>query len=112
MIRQEVFPDSYFTLKNICEIREMKIIVKSMVDDGFRTECLNVYNIYRSKFMNKCLCRLGLQEVNLNDIKNENIGNLINAFNTALKILLPNERMIWHHIFPGLSTDYCIFFLC
>ncbi|XP_050908582.1 exocyst complex component EXO70B1-like [Lathyrus oleraceus] len=110
-----VLPDNYISMKTL-RIKEMEEIadylhktVKNMVDVEFISECCNMYNIFRSKFIDRCLCRLGLQEVNLCNPENENIKSLIRALHIALNTLLPNERMTWHRVFSGFSTKYCIF---
>ncbi|XP_004490693.1 exocyst complex component EXO70B1-like [Cicer arietinum] len=109
-IRQEVLPHSKSNIMEIDDIIDnLHKTVKNMVEDGFQTECCKVYNIFRSRFINKCLCKLGLQEVNLCDVENENIENLISDFNIALRILLPNERRVWNHIFSMYSFEYSIF---
>ena len=97
MKSQEAFPDSYiwtktFKIKGMKDIKQdLHRIVKNMVEAGFWTECCNMYNIFRSNFLNKCLCRLGLHEIKLCDVNDNHIENLINAFHIALSILLPIE---------------------
>jgi len=66
-----------------------------------------MYNIFRSKFLNKCLCKPGVHEINLHDVDNGNFGNLIKAFHTVLRILLPNERNI--RLLFWFSTKHDIF---
>jgi hypothetical protein len=116
VIGQEVFPESFildntFKIKGMKDINEdLHKIVKNFIEAGFQAEtCCNIYNIFRIEFLNKCLYRLELQEFNLCDVENENIGSSINAFNTALMTLLPNERVIWHRVFSGFSLKYSLF---
>ncbi|PNY10444.1 exocyst complex component [Trifolium pratense] len=115
MLNQELVPRSYIWtpadkimgIESI--IYDLQKIVNKMMEDGFRSECCNMFNIFRSKFLNKCLCRLGLHEVNFRDVDNKSFGNLIKAFHTALRILLPNEKWIWQRVFFGFSLENSIF---
>ncbi|KAI5435022.1 uncharacterized protein LOC127118476 [Lathyrus oleraceus] len=84
-------------------------IVGMMVKSGFKTQCCELYNSFRDNFLNMCLCRLGLQDVNLYDFEDKSTQSLINAFYMTLRILLPNERRIWGRVFSGFSLDCCIF---
>ncbi|CAI8585927.1 unnamed protein product [Vicia faba] len=90
-------------------IEGLNKIVRKMVKAGFKTQSWEVYNIFRNNFLNMCLCRLGLQDVNLYDFENKSIQSLVNAFYMTLRILLPNERRIWGRVFSGFSLDCCIF---
>ncbi|GAU13240.1 hypothetical protein TSUD_246100 [Trifolium subterraneum] len=110
-IGSKVFPDSgnFDRNKEMTDIKnDLHKTVKKMLEDGFQTECIKVYNISRSKFLNKCLCRLGLQDLNLWDVEDENVGNLISTFHTALGILFPHESRLLQHIFAGLNLESSI----
>ncbi|GAU13239.1 hypothetical protein TSUD_246090 [Trifolium subterraneum] len=108
-IEPKVFPDSgiWEIFDRNTEMSDIKNdlhkTVKKMLEAGFQIECIKVYNISRSKFLNKCLCRLQLYDVNLWDVENVNIGNLISTFHTALGILFPYERRLRYQVFAGLN---------
>ena len=63
-----------------------------------------MYSSWRREFLKESLLTLGLQdqELNMEDInKTEKIERLIKAMNIAARILFPNERILFNHVFSG-----------
>ncbi|WVY91225.1 hypothetical protein V8G54_036739 [Vigna mungo] len=83
-------------------ISKLRESVEKMVSDGFEEECLHVYSNWRREFLKESLWALGLQDQELNgeDIKkSEKIERLIKAMNIAVRILFPNEKILFNRVF-------------
>ncbi|KAK7300873.1 hypothetical protein RJT34_11724 [Clitoria ternatea] len=74
-------------------------MVKLMVASGFEEECCREYSRCRREFLEQCLSALGLQALNMMDIE-----TWIKACKVVLRVLLPCERRLCHHVFFGFSS--------
>ncbi|KAK7321396.1 hypothetical protein VNO77_32007 [Canavalia gladiata] len=93
-------------------IGDLQETVKLVAAAGFGKECFHVYSSCRREFLQQCLLRFGLQELNMEDVdRMEKIENWRKAFNVAVKILFTNERRLCDCVFHGIPFAADISFM-
>ncbi|KAK7322578.1 hypothetical protein VNO77_25966 [Canavalia gladiata] len=79
-------------------INELHNTVMVLVEAGAESEknCCDVYSSWRRQFLEECLLRCELQEINSE--------NWIDVCTVTVRILFPNERRLCDRVFQGFSS--------